>query len=123
MSTHATSPAAGWSWLKQAVHLGRRNPRAVFGAVALLALVALVPSLVQVTLQSVLGLGATGTMMVMAACTLVLVVVYPLLIRGVLRVLDAPEHGRPVHAPALFDPFRAGNDAGRLTETGQAPCG
>src|SRR3546814_612743 len=33
MSTHATSPAAGWSWLKQAVHLGRRNPRAVFGAV------------------------------------------------------------------------------------------
>ncbi|HEY9541924.1 MAG TPA: hypothetical protein VIR05_09860, partial [Luteimonas sp.] len=120
MSTHATSPAAGWSWLKQAVHLGRRNPRAVFGAVALLALVALVPSLVQVTLQSVLGLGATGTMMVMAACTLVMVVVYPLLIGGVLRVIDAAEHGRPVHATALFDTFRAGNDAGRLIGFGVA---
>src|SRR3546814_16851469 len=94
MSTHATSPAAGWSWLKQAVHLGRRNPRAVFGAVALLALVALVPSLVQVTLQSVLGLGATGTMMVMAACPLGMVVVYPLLTGGVLRVIDAADHGQ-----------------------------
>src|SRR3546814_12246392 len=118
MSTHATSPAAGWSWLKQAVHLGRRNPRAVFGAVALLALVALVPSLVQVTLQSVLGLRATGTMVVMAACTLVMVVVYPLLIGGVLRVIDAAEHGSPVPASAPFDTLRYVNAADRLISFG-----
>src|SRR3546814_14825106 len=86
----------------------------------MLALVTQVPSLVRVTLQSVLGLGATGTMMVMAACTLVMVVVYPLLIGGVLRVIDAAEPGRPVHATALFDTFRAGHDAGRLIGFGVA---
>src|SRR3546814_13832895 len=49
-----------------------------------------------------------------------MVVGYPLLIGGVLRVIDAAEHGRPVHATALFDTFRAGNDAGRLIGFGVA---
>jgi hypothetical protein len=114
MSTHARSPSAGWSWLMQAVNLGRSNPRAVFGAVALLALVALVPSFIQLALQSGLRLGTTASLAVMAACTLVMVVVYPLLIGGLLRVIDAAEHGRPTHAAALFDTFHAGNGAGRL---------
>src|SRR3546814_16893351 len=57
---------------------------------------------------------------VMAASKLVMVVVYPLLIGGVLRVIDAAEHGRPVNATALFDTFRAGNDAGRLIGFGVA---
>jgi hypothetical protein len=114
MSTHAKSPAAGWSWLMQAINIGRSNPKAIFGAVALLALVALVPSVVQVALQTGLGLGATASLGVMAACTLVMVVVYPLLIGGLLRVIDAAEHGRPTHAAALFDTFHAGNGAGRL---------
>jgi len=120
MSTHARSPVAGWSWLKQAIHLGRRNPRAVFGAVGLLALVALVPSLLQVMAQSALGLGATGSLVAMAATTLVMAVVYPLLIGGVLRVIDAAEHDRPTHATALFDTFRAGGDGGRLVGFGAA---
>jgi hypothetical protein len=114
MSTHARSPSAGWSWLMQAVNLGRSNPRAGFGAVALLALVALVPSFIQLALQSGLRLGTTASLAVMAACTLVMVVVYPLLIGGLLRVIDAAEHGRPTHAAALFDTFHAGNGAGRL---------
>jgi len=120
MSTHARAPAAGWSWLKQAVNLGRRNPQAVFGAVALLALVALVPSVLQAMVQGALSLGQTGTLAVMAGSTLVMVVVYPLLVGGVLRVIDAAEHGRPTHATALFDTFRAGNGAGRLIGFGVA---
>ena len=120
MSTHARSPAAGWSWLKQAVNLGRRNPRAVFGAVALVALVALVPSLLQAMVQGTLALGQTGSLAVMAAGTLVMVVVYPLLVGGLLRVIDAAEHDRPIHATALFDTFRAGNGAGRLVGFGVA---
>lgn len=118
MHTHAHGPAAGWSWLMQAVNLGRRDPRAVFGAVALLALVALLPSLVQVALQSMVGSDPTATMAVLAACTLVMVVVYPLLIGGVLRVIDAAENGRPTHATALFDAFRAGSGRGRLVGFG-----
>ncbi|HVI59441.1 MAG TPA: hypothetical protein VM619_11320 [Luteimonas sp.] len=120
MHTHANGPAAGWSWLMQAVNLGRRDPRAVFGAVALLALVALLPSLVQVALQSVVGTDPTATMAVLAACTLVMVVVYPLLIGGVLRVIDAAENGRPTHATAMFDAFRAGSGRGRLVGFGLA---
>src|SRR5690606_11590843 len=104
----------------QAIHLGRRNPRAVFGAVALLALVAMVPSLVQAVVPGALGLDANGALVVIAACTLVMVVVYPLLVGGLLRVIDAAEHGRPTHAMALFDTFRAGNDAGRLIGFGVA---
>lgn len=114
MSTHARSPAAGWSWLKQAVNIGRSNPGAVFGAVGLLALVALVPSVIQFGLQSGLGLGPTASLGVMAACTLLMVVVYPLLIGGLLRVIDAAEHGRPTRAAALFETFQAGHGAGRL---------
>ena len=104
----------------QAVNIGRSNPRAVFGAVALLALVGLVPSVIQLVLQSGLGLGTTASLAVMAACTLAMVVVYPLLIGGVLRVIDAAEHGRPTHAAALFDTFRAGSGAGRLVGFGVA---
>lgn len=118
MHTHANGPAAGWSWLMQAANLGRRNPKAVFGAVALLALVALVPSLVQAALQPLFGADATAMMAVIAGCTLVMVVVYPLLIGGVLRVIDDAENGRPTHATAVFDAFRAGNGRGRLVGFG-----
>jgi hypothetical protein len=118
MHTHARGPAAGWSWLTQAVNLGRHNPKAVFGAVALLALVALVPSVIQVALQSGLKLDANASMVVIAACTLVMVVVYPLLIGGVLRVIDASEKGLPTQASALFDTFRSGNGGGRLVGFG-----
>lgn len=118
MHTHAKGPAAGWSWLMQAINLGRHNPKAVFGAVALLALIALVPSVVQVLLQSGLKLGANATLAVIAACTVVMVLIYPLLIGGVLRVIDASEKGLPTHASALFDTFRSGNGAGRLVGFG-----
>src|SRR5690606_28405086 len=40
MSTQAMGPATGWSWLARAVNLGRANPKAVIGAIALVALVA-----------------------------------------------------------------------------------
>src|SRR3546814_18666300 len=49
-----------------------------------------------------------------------MVVAYPVLIGGGLREIAAAEHGRPVHATALFDTFRAGNDAGRLIGFGVA---
>ena len=50
-------------------------------------------------------------MVVIAACTLVMVAIYPLLIGGVLRVIDASEKGQPTQASALFDTFRSGQGA------------
>ncbi len=114
MSTRAMGPGAGWRWLKQAINLGRHNPKAIFGAVALLALVALVPSLVQVLLQQGAGVAQETALMVVGAMTLAMIVVYPLLIGGLLRVIHASETGQPTRARALFDTFRAGHDAARL---------
>ena len=114
MTTRALGPAAGWRWLKQGINLGRHNPKAIFGAVALVALVALIPSLIQVLLQYGLKLEAESVLMVVGLTTLASIFMYPLLIGGVLRVIDASEKGLPTHATAVFDTFKPGHGAGRL---------
>lgn len=114
MTTRALGPGAGWSWLKQAINIGRHNPKAIFGAVALLAVVALIPSVIQLCLQYGAGLGPEAILTVVGAMGLVMIVLYPLLIGGLLRVIDASENGRPTRATALFDTFKAGSGAGRL---------
>lgn len=117
-STRALGPGAGLGWLRQAINLGRSNPRAVFGAVALLALIALLPSVLQLVLQQVLGLGASQLINVVGLLSLLMLVLYPLLIGGLLRVIDDAEHGRATHATAMFDTFRSGAGAGRLVGFG-----
>lgn len=114
MTTRAVSPGSGWRWFKQAINLGRNNPKAVFGAVALLAVIALIPSVVQLVLQYGLGLGPEAVMAVIALTTLASIVIYPLLIGGLLRVIHAAENGRPTHATAIFDTFHADSGRGRL---------
>lgn len=114
MTTKAMGPARGWDWLMRAVNLGRNNPKAIFGAVAWVALVALVPSIIQLCLQYGLKLGQTAVMSVIGLTTLFSIILYPLLIGGLLRVIDAAENGRPTRAGAVFDAFRSGQGAGRL---------
>lgn len=114
MSTRAMGPATGWSWLARAVNLGRNNPRAVIGGIALVALVAIVPSIVQVAVQPVLGAQPDALLTVVGLTTLASLVVFPLLIGGVLRIIDAAEHARPVGAGDVFSAFRAGQGALRL---------
>src|SRR5690606_21116737 len=46
--------------------------------------------------------------------TLVSRIVFPLLIGGVLRVIDATERGLPASATGVFEPFRGGHGGGRL---------
>lgn len=114
MTTRAVGPGRGWSWLKQAINLGRNNPRAVFGATALMAVIALIPSVLQMLLQLVFKESPTTIMVVVAIMTLVSMVVTSLLIGGVLRVIHAAENGLPTHATAVFDTFRAGQMRSRL---------
>ena len=118
MSTRTMGPGAGWSWLARAVNLGRNNPRAVIGAIAIVAALALVPSLLQMGLQSALSGSPQSAMVVGGLATLASLVVFPLLIGGVLRVIDAAEHGRPTAPGAVFEPFRAGRGGGRLVGFG-----
>lgn len=119
MQTRSMGPGAGWNWLARAVNLGRNNPKALFGAAALVMVVALVPSLVQQLALLVLGpQSAQAVLGIAVAGMLVMIVVFPLLIAGFLRVIDDAENGRPTRAAAVFDTFRAGNGRGRIIGTG-----
>lgn len=104
----------GWAWLVQAVNVGRANPRAVYGAIALVALLALLPSVLQVLLQVMFGLDAQAQLAVIGATSLLSILVYPLLIGGVMRVIDAVENGRPAQPRDVFAAFSADAGAGRL---------
>ena len=75
MTTRAVSPGSGWRWFRQAINLGRHNPKAVFGAVALLALIALIPSVIQMALQYGLGLGVQSVMVVIGLTTMISLVI------------------------------------------------
>jgi hypothetical protein len=114
MTTHATGPLSGLSWLKRGVNLGRHNARAVFGAAAILMFVALLPSIVQLAVLSVLSPDGSGAIVVAAASTVLSIVILSPVIGGYLRLIDAAEHGRPTTALDVFAPFRQGGDAGRL---------
>jgi hypothetical protein len=112
-------PGAGWRWLSRAIDLGRHDPKALFGAAALMLVVALIPSLVQQLVLLAVGPANTHVVLgVAVAGMLAMLVVFPLLIAGFLRVIDAAENGRPTRALAVFDTFRAGNDRGRIIGTG-----
>ena len=114
MTTRAVGPGRGWGWLQQAFNLGRHNPRAVFGAAALMAIVALIPSVLQIVLQFVFKESPTAIVAVMAVTTVLSMVVTALLIGGLLRVIHAAENGQPTHATAIFDTFRDTQVRGRL---------
>jgi len=107
-------PGCGWSWLARAVNLGRGNPKAVIGGIALVALVALLPSVVQMLAQYGLQGRPDALLAVVGLSTLASLIVFPLLIGGALRVIDAGEHGRPTRPGDVFQTFRVGGDAGRL---------
>lgn len=106
MTTRTMGPASGWRWLMNAVNLGGGNPGAVLGGAALLMLVGLVPSVLQLLVQNVLGMASQG----IAVALMLLSVLYTLAVMGplfvgYLRVLQASETGAPTRASAIFDVF------------------
>ncbi|MCI4567908.1 hypothetical protein [Lysobacter sp. CFH 32150] len=114
MQTRAMGPGTGWSWLKRGINLGARNPKAIFGAAALLLVVGLIPTAVQLIAQLGFGMQGPALLSVVGVVMLVSLVVLPPLIGGFLRVIDASEHDRPVAATALFDTYKSGQGAGRM---------
>lgn len=114
MTTRAMGPLAGLGWLKRGINLGRHNARAVLGGAALLAVAALLPSVIQLLVQSLFSPGPTGVLVVAAIATVLSIVILSPLIGGYLRLINAAEHNRPAHATDVLLPFKAGGDAGRL---------
>lgn len=113
MATRMTSPFAGFGWIKNAINLGRHNPKAVFGGAALLVVVSLLPSLVTLPIQY----GMPGNMKAFAAAMAFSMAAGLLLapvMGGYLQVIDAVEGQRPVRARDVFAPYRAGGGALRI---------
>lgn len=107
----------GLVWFRQAIDLGARNPRAVFGAAAL-AIIALYAAVLALAL--VLGLllaggkgagQAPGLGLLMAVAlplTLAVMLLVPVLLGGLMHVIRETEAGRPAHARDVFVPLRSG---------------
>ena len=112
MATRAKGPLAGFGWLKNAINLGRGNPKAVFGGAALVALLSLVPSLVTLPIQLAVGPGLGMMAVVMGLSMLCGLLLVPL-IAGYMRIVDAAERGLAAKATDVFAPYRSG-EAPRL---------
>jgi len=100
-------PGKGWQWLTRAVNLGSRNAKALFGAAALLLVIAMVPTL----LQALFLRGSTQPNMSMVGGWTVFALLYALLVvppamAGLLKVIHATETGVPTQATAIFDGYR-----------------
>ncbi|MGV8941114.1 MAG: hypothetical protein ACOH1P_06160 [Lysobacter sp.] len=109
MTTRAMGPMAGIGWLTRALNLGRNNPKAIFGGVALLAITMLAATFAGVLLQAgvVMALGNSVTAMVvgMAVMMVLVLVLMAMLLVGFLRLIDAVESGRPARALGVFAGF------------------
>ncbi len=109
MTTRAMGPMAGIGWLTRALNLGRNNPKAIFGGVALLAIAMLAATFAGVLLQAgiVMALGSSVTAMVvgMAVMMVIVLVLMAMLLVGFLRLIDAVENGRPARALGVFAGF------------------
>jgi len=112
MTTRAVGPGKGWDWLMRAANLGSQNAKALFGAAALLMLIALVPTIVQLALQKTMGESPAMVGVTMAFTLLYSIIAMPPAIAGLLRVIHAVETGVPTQASAIFDGYR--NGAGRM---------
>ena len=110
MTTRALGPGAGIAWLKQAVNLGRNNPKAVFGGAALLLLAVMVLaiglSVVVGLLQAALTPGPTGAMGLMLVVMVPVLLLLAALMVGYLRLIDAVESGRDARASDVFAALR-----------------
>ncbi|UHQ23282.1 hypothetical protein LVB77_00795 [Lysobacter sp. 5GHs7-4] len=103
----------GVQWLTQAVNIGARNPRAVFGA-ALLMMATLYTLTIVFALPFVAGMrdaaatakDPTRVLTAMVPLFLMLVFALPILLGGLMHVIREAEAGRPVRARDLFAPFR-----------------
>ena len=113
MATRAMGPLAGIGWLKNAINLGRGNPKAVFGGAAILLGSALLPTALTLPLQMGLDPGIAGLVAIMAVSLLASLLMVPLM-GGYLRLIDAAENGRPARAGDVFCAYRPGGGALRL---------
>lgn len=106
MTTRAVGIGAGIDWLKQAVDLGRSNPKAIFGGAALLLVMlfvgAIAMSVLMVLVSLVLKADPTASMAVSFLVAFGIVALMAAMMVGFLRLIHAVEQGRPASATDVF---------------------
>ncbi len=120
MSPSTVGMAAPFRWLRKSLDVGRRNPKALFGAIALMIVVVAAISLAQMFLQVVAKPSPTGMMVLMALVTLVNWVALPPLMGGLFRVVDATDRGLPASASDVFNAYGRGQGGKRMVLTSLA---
>ncbi len=116
MDIRALPVGQGLNWFKQAIDLGARNPRAVFGA-ALLLIIAMYTTVLLVAILAALMAGLGGdaaagaqpdmgrAMLVALPLFLLIMLLVPVLFGGLMHVIRETEAGRPVRARDVFAPL------------------
>ncbi len=117
MDIRALPVGQGLTWFKQAIDLGGRNPRAVFGA-ALLLIASLYATAMLTALiaAAMVGGGAEqgapaapdmrAVLLIAVPLFLLIMFLVPILMGGLMHVIREAEAGRPVRARDVFAPLR-----------------
>lgn len=117
MTARTVSIGAPFRWLMKAIDVGRRNPRALFGGFAIVVLVSLVPTVVQMVLQALLADSPTLMWSLYGLVMLASVLAMPPLTGAAIRLLHACESGQPAAALDVFNGYRDGAFALRMVLT------
>lgn len=107
-------PDRGLAWFLRAVNIGRKNPKAVFGASMLLIATLYALSFLLLLPVAWTGLDSSGgvpklDIRLAIPFFVVLVCVFPVLMGGLMHVIREVEADRPVRARDLFAPARSAN--------------
>jgi hypothetical protein len=102
----------GLAWFLRAVNVGRKNPKAVFGAAMLLIVALYALSFVLLLPVAWNGLDSSGSVpkldiRLVIPLFVALVCVFPVLLGGLMHVIREVEADRPVRARDVFVPARA----------------
>ncbi|MGY0505713.1 hypothetical protein [Luteimonas sp. e5] len=119
MTPRRVPVSRAWTWFMQAINLGARNPRAVFGAAMLLVGSLYLLLIAGTLLAATVGGGGQGTpaLALMVLTALAVFMLVPILIGGLMHVIREVENARPARAADIFQPLRSGR-AGRLAAFG-----
>lgn len=119
MQIRPLPPAQAGRWLLEVIHLGRRNPRAIFGAALLLVGCLYLLVVIGGLLAGLAGQGQinTATLALTLATMVAVFLLVPVLVGGLMHVIRCAEAGQDVRARDIFQPFANGR-AGKLAAFG-----
>jgi len=114
MTARTVGMGAPFRWLMKSLDVGRKNPKAYFGAIALFMVAVMLVSGVQALAKAMLMDSFAALMAVYAVTSLAALIVMPLMSGGIYRMLEASDRGLPTKATDVFSAFGRPEDARRL---------